>query len=445
VSADQLTFYLITFLIIVVIFLFKTFSRKLPNVGLSLVFVFSLLMNHFFGALIYALPWYTGGSGEYTYLGFEQALYGLVSFAAGSLVVGPHVTRHFLKNPRNEIIKPHPKLIIRYFQVGFVTIFLLGPFLAKLPSIRTFVTSAWFLLIIAVCLSCWKAHKEKKPHVLFSYLALSLIFPIFTTVSGGFLQSGIRAVMSIVFFVAAFFKPRLYVVIAIFVSVYLGLSLYQTYYRDRGELRAAIWYKQEPTSKRLDRMFKTLTNFELLDLRNQDQLKRIDDRLNQNEFVGKAVATLMDGHAPFAYGTTFSDAALALVPRFLWPGKPVYAGSSDVVSRYTGMFVNETTTFASGYVMEFYINFGTASVVIGFVLLGVLMRICDFMSAQHLFRGDWQSSALWYLAAFAFTETLDMIPAIVASSAATVIFCIFIHRFLLRSLSGRQVKAEGMT
>jgi len=418
------------------IMLLASFNRRMPSVGLPLAFTFNLLMNHYFGALIYALPWYPAEGYESTYLGFEQTLYGMAAFAMGSLIIAPWIIKNFAGKPSHVIIKPHPKLIERYLQIGLITYFLLGPILWKIPTIATFVQSAWNLLITSLCLLCWKAWIEKKPFLIFVYMALALLFPFFTSFNSGFLNYGVRALMAVLFFVTGFFKPRWFVVVMVIVSVYLGLSLCETYFRDRNELRENIWYGQQSTSERIGRVLWTLSNFEFLDLTNQKHLDRIDARLNQNDFVGKSVIYLGNDRETFAHGSTFTDAIIALVPRIVWPDKPVYAGSGNLVTRYTGQILSETTAWGVGYVMEFYINFGTCGVVIGFLILGILIRIFDFKAARRLVRGDWQGFTLWFLPACGLTETVDTIPSIVASVLAAVIFCIIIHHFLLRTFIG---------
>ncbi len=433
---DNLIIYLFVFAAILIVMLFASFSFKIPTAGIPLAFAFNLMMNHYFGALIYALPWYATEAYEFTYLGFEQTVYGLAAFAVGSLLAGPAVIKFFFTTRSDEIIKPHPKLIARYFQIGIVIYFVLGPTLGRIPSFGTFVQSAWNLLIVAVCLLCWKAWKAGKLNRIPVYLALAAMFPFFTSFNSGFLNYGVRALMAVLFFVVAFYRPRWVVVLMMAVSIYMGLSVCETYFRDRDELREALWYERPSLSQRVQRVLFTVSHFEFLDLSNVNHLLRIDGRLNQNDFVGKSIVYLRDGRESFAHGTTFRDAFVSLVPRFLWPNKPVYAGSSDLVMRYTGQVVSENTSFGVGYVMEFYINFGTACVVTGFLLLGILLRILDFKAAQHLVRGNWQGFTLWFLPALGFTETLDTIPAIIAASVAAIIFCLLIHRFLLSNFFG---------
>src|SRR5207245_8357339 len=68
-----------------------------------------------------------------------------------------------------------------------------------------------------------------------------------------------------------------------------------------------------------------------------DHVDRIDSRLNQNLLVGQAVTYLDQGLAEYAQGESVWNGVLALVPRAIWPGKPVAAGSAGLVSRFTGV------------------------------------------------------------------------------------------------------------
>ncbi|MCP6769100.1 hypothetical protein NL529_30065, partial [Klebsiella pneumoniae] len=87
---------------------------------------------------------------------------------------------------------------------------------------------------------------------------------------------------------------------------------------------------------------------ELFDPRNIRQLERIDERLNQNYLVGAAVRHLQDGRVDFAAGSTVSDAALNIIPRALWPDKPIGAGSGDLVAIYTGLEFSKETSVGIG-------------------------------------------------------------------------------------------------
>ena len=121
-----------------------------------------------------------------------------------------------------------------------------------------------------------------------------------------------------------------------------------TYMRDRADIRDEMWDEDSSFSQRLDRLQTTFTKFELLDFKDQDQLDRIEGRLNQNDLVGRAVSMLDSGAVDFAEGETFRQAAISVVPRIFWPSKPVTAGSPDIVSYFTGQFFAPGTSVGIG-------------------------------------------------------------------------------------------------
>src|SRR5438874_6658145 len=131
--------------------------------------------------------------------------------------------------------------------------------------------------------------------------------------------------------------------------------------RDRTEIRATVW-GGESFGNRFDQLGETAGTFEWFDATNADHLKRIDSRLNQNILVGAAVRWL-DEMGGYAHGDTLWDSLLALIPRALWPDKPIEAGSGSVVSQYTGIQFATGTSVGLGHVMEFYVNYGTVGVI----------------------------------------------------------------------------------
>ena len=88
----------------------------------------------------------------------------------------------------------------------------------------------------------------------------------------------------------------------------------------------------------------------------------------------------------FARGETIWHAIIAPVPRALWPNKPIVAGSGDLVSRYTGIMFAEGTSVGIGPVMEMYVNFGSAGVFVGFIVIGLFLGYIDFRAGESLRR-----------------------------------------------------------
>ncbi len=79
----------------------------------------------------------------------------------------------------------------------------------------------------------------------------------------------------------------------------------------------------------------------------------------------------MEIQRDFAHGKTIGDALVAgLIPRILWPDKPITGGSSDLAEKYADMIIPQGTSVGVGAISEFYINAGGTGVLTGMFLLG---------------------------------------------------------------------------
>jgi len=109
---------------------------------------------------------------------------------------------------------------------------------------------------------------------------------------------------------------------------------------------------------------------------------------------------------------------IALVPRFLWPDKPVFGGSGTIVADMTGLHLDENTSWGVGNVMEFQINFGTSGVVIGFLILGLAIGWLDFKAAAADARGDVNKLIPLFLVGVALVQPGGSIVEITGGAAA---------------------------
>ena len=139
------------------------------------------------------------------------------------------------------------------------------------------------------------------------------------------------------------------------------------------------------------------------------------------------------------------QALLAFVPRAIWPEKPVFAGSGDLVSKYTGMQFSEGTSVGIGQVMEFYINFGTAGVIVGFLIMGIIVTFIDITAGQRLWHDDWQIFALWYLTGISFLQVGGSLVEVTSSAGASIGAALLVNKALLYRFQRRQVLESGET
>lgn len=420
--------------------------KKLVSVGLPMMYLSVLSVNHWFGALISSLPWYQDADYEFVQAGFRESLHGVLAFVVASAVVAPLVysrlrARWFVGRK----LLPNQRLPVVHVLTGAVFYFLLWPLLGGVASVRTLAYSGWWLMIAGLCLISWKAWQYNRRRALLRWLMLALVFPLLTTVGQGFLGYGITAMMIVMSFAGSFYRPRWKVLVGALLSIYLGLSLFVTYLRDREELRRIVWEERESFGVRLLYIQHMITDFELFDLHNEEHLWRINARLNQNVLVGEAIDYIGNGNESFAQGSTIRDAFAAMVPRIIWPDKPMAAGSGDLVSQYTGQEFAEGTSVGIGHVMELYVNYGSTGILVGFFLLGMVLSLFDFSAGNHLRKGDWPGFVFWLLPGMGFSHVGGSFVEMTSTIICSILFCFLVNKFILPEFAGHRPMGKLLT
>jgi hypothetical protein len=259
------------------------------------------------------------------------------------------------------------------------------------------------------------------------WLVATLVLPVITVVGQGFLGYGFAAMMTIFAFVASFYRPRAAVLIAGVLLGYVGLSVYVTYMRDRRDIRAVVWTGGS-MQERFGQIGETLSTIEWFDPREPSHLDRIDVRLNQNYLVGASVAYLAGGSTGFAHGRTVWEAFIALVPRAIWPNKPVVAGSGNLVSDFTGIRFADGTSVGIGQVMEAYVNFGRTGVMVAFLLLGAIVSAADRAAYARLSRGQTSDFLVRYLPALSLLQIGGSLAEVTSSGGAALVVAMVLRR-----------------
>jgi hypothetical protein len=419
--------------------------RRIQGVGLVLGYAVNLWLIHWPGAALYVLPWYSNLPPDLVEAGFRQSTYAVLAFVAGSVLLGPAVVRRVLPARRATATPrlPEGRVETVYLLWGLFSYVVLIPAVGQTATTTAIVVAGWNMLVVGLGLACWRAWSEGRDLGFVGWMALAGCLPLVTVVSQGYLGYGTGALLAVLTFVHTFRRwPRSRLLVLGLVCAYAGLSFYGSYMRDRSLIRESVW-SGDSLSERLERVYLTVSDLEWFDPLDAQHLYRIDDRLNQNALVGMAVDHLDAGREDFAYGETLWHAAIALVPRVVWPDKPVVAGSMDLVSRYTGLRFAEDTSVGVGQVMEFYINFGTIGVVLGFVALGALLTTVDSMARRQLVSGDWLRFALWYMPGLSLLQAGWSLVDITASAGAAVVNVLLVNHVLMRLVRAAPVATPG--
>jgi hypothetical protein len=434
-TADLLVQNLINWVAIITVA--AIFQRMLPYrvVGLALTYMLGLSIIHLAGAAVHALPWFIFRDIQWTPRGFQQSLIGLGMFAVGAVVVAPLLYHLFPQPLYTQTASATPRsveerLALIYTAVGLFSQQVLSILLRELPTVTALVTVTNQLLIVGIALGALLTWQQKRWKQLALWACAALYLPLQSIIFQGFLGFGVIALLTIAIFVISSGRIGWQTAVILLIAAFAGISLYVTYARDRSDIRNTVWGNQA-LGARVAQLYVTLSNFEWFDPQNQEHLRYIDLRLNQNSLVGLAVYNLSLGYHTYAEGETLWEAMLALAPRALWPDKPVQAGSPEIVSAFTGLEFAEGTSVGIGQVLEFYINFGTSGVIVGFLLLGIVVGLFDLIAGWALSQGRQRSFLFWYLAGLGLLQPGGSLVEVTASMLAGFVTAVIVSRALV--------------
>jgi len=417
------------------------------SAGLPLAYFLGLSLIHVPGAILYL----DADEGNVTKVGFEQTIIGMVAFLAGVIVA----RYAFVRPPgrqasagQSEDFTPRrftvlDRLALLYLIVGGIVSFAALKLAASIPSATAVVAPLGSLIVVGACLRLWVAIESRNGLKFWCTMALLPVLPLVTLIQGGFLGAGTVWALGVVTFLLGQSKKRLVYFLLAPVVFFGGLSVFVNYMAARQEIRQLVWYQQASIGDRLSRVTDSFRNFEWLNLSNFRHRQAIDDRLNQNAFIGVAVERLELGTVEYAYGDTLGKVAMGLIPRVFWPDKPAVGGGGSVVHDFTGIELAEGTSFGAGQVFEFYVNFGSLGVIGGFLLYGWLIGRMDLSVIKYLRQGDQRRFLLWFLTCLALLKPGDNLLEIVLGTISAAITGYSIGYLLPRRWATRDIPCEG--
>lgn len=403
-------------------------QKRWPSAGLPLAYFLGLSLIHVPGALLYIDSDEWTSQALWTRNGFEQTVIGMVAFLIAVMIARHMASRQYRsrqasfikKDFNNQSVAELDRLALIYLSVGAVSNFILLPVLGGVATVTAVIASLASLVVIGACLRLWVASESRNRSKFWSTIVLLPLLPLTTVVQGGFIGLATYWVLTIVAFVIAQSKHRLGYFLLAPVVTFVGLSVFVSYMGVRTDIRGLVWYQQVPIEERIQGVTeKIFENLAWVDFQNFSHRSAIHDRLNQNWFVGLAMARLESGKVEYEKGAILGDMIVGLIPRAIWPDKPVIGGGGHVFSDLTGLKVAEGTTFGAGQVLEFYANLGTWGVIGGFVLYGLLFGWMDWWIIEALYQGDQKRFLFWFLTCAALLQpgsnVLEIFVGLVAS------------------------------
>ena len=404
----------------------RSYKTRYPGVGLLLCYCMQLGLIHFTGGLLQLLPWYTSITRSDTLRGFPITGYALLGLFAGYVIAQPGVLRRSRPGVRDQApVLRSPEIGWTCIGVGLVSYFgMMGSSFSG-ASITAVVANGLSLAAIGFCFEWWFYYRLGLRQLAWNIAAGIFILPILTVMLLGFLGFGINAVFVLGAFIAVSGVPRRTILVGGAVLGFGLLSMWGVYMGMRAQIRDSVW-GSEAFEKRIDVVTENAQNkWEFFNWADNSQLDKIDGRLNQNYLLGAAVSELEVGHVKFAEGETLENMLFAMIPRIIWTNKPFYAGSGMLVTRFTGIEFDASTSVGIGHVMELYVNYGKPGVVIGFMLIGMLLTVLDIAAAEYLHVGRLEPFLLCFVAGTTFLTRGGVLavkpPAFIGSMALTLL------------------------
>lgn len=418
------------------------------TVYLPLAYLAGFALLYLPGAALYIDPVYWHYDRQVVWDGFFMSTIGVAFFVVGALIAtfwlnlrtgGVPSSLRPVSFFENEQLQSIARLLVI---CGFVSYFFIFPVLGRVSTVSSIVSGLNQLSVIGVCLGIWAAHQRGDKQSFRRWYLLAFMFPFIKLVNQGFLGFGVRDLIIVTCFVFVLKKISIKVYLTTFVFGFLALSFYVSYMRDRDVLREMMWYHSADLGTRVEQVGKMFVNFEFFDTDNHEHLFLVDKRLNQNQIVGEAVRSLESGRIDYANGETVFAALVALVPRAIWPDKPYVGGGMGIVEKYTELEFVEGTSVGTGQVFEFYINYGTTGVVVGFLILGFFISYSDRKAGIALHRNDLKGFIIWFLPALGFLQAggnLAEVTTTVGASIGSAYLVVYGFRRHLKKKTNQQL------
>jgi len=393
------------------------------SAGLPLAYFWGLSLIHTPGALLYMDTRSWLSKAQWTQSGFEQTVIGMVAFVVGvvlarSISRPTYAQRSFM---RSVDLRSLDKLGLIYLCCGIAS-FMAMQFLGRIPSVASIIAALGSLMIVGTCLRLWVANRMQNSAKWWKTAIILPLFPLITLLREGFIGFGTYWMLSaICFAINQSRRARLSSYFLAPIVVFFGLSVFVNYMESRTEFRQLVWVQHAGFEDRIDRVANMFRNFQFLDFSNPKQVEAIDGRLNQNVLVGLAIERLKSGAVDYASGATIAQTVLGLIPRALWPGKPAVGGGGYIVTHFTGTEFAEGTSVGAGQVLEFYVNFGTTGVIVGFFVFGWLLAKIDLRVVDGLSTGDQGAFVCWFMVGLAMLQPGGNLLEIVVTMASSAI------------------------
>lgn len=312
-------------------------------------------------------------------------------------------------------------------------------FLLFIPTIGAVLSQAGFLVDTGMLMLLIQSRFSGKTKGLILASALYIFkYFVFAAVSGhaGWLFINGIIIISIWQFAIKFQVSRIPGVVAIGLLMFIPVTIWL---QGRQVLRTAI----EDQASLSTTLWMTLDVFMKPP---EESISLIEMYRNRGDYSDLMAATLTHTpiFEPFAMGETYWLTIISVVPRAVWPDKPLIMGGSKTVTRFSGIQFGATTSVAMNYMFEMYVNFGYTGVVLGMTLLGLFLAkmesLCYTIGIRNILFEVLTIHLGWVICIFS-----DKIYEAVGTSLSAIVLILIVYHIAIwamkRSKFARHIRS----
>lgn len=423
------SFFIAVWLVGLVALMWETI-RKRCN-AFTLVFAALLSINYLPAGMLLWVDSYEYTPKNWNYTGLVLSTAAFVALLAGHLAMAFALRSQSrwcdqAFDGASHFASAQPKAIRSVAVIGLLlsACVVVFPGLLGLPGLRGIVAAFYNFLVPSYCLFAIAVFREQGRLPLSFYL-YPIAFMLLTVASSGYLGIGASfAIGSFAMLCGQRLMPRK-MLLFLPVAIFLGLSLYINYMRERGDIRQQVW-GGATFERRVDSTLNIFNGFEFFDSNNHQHLRTVDERLNQNFLLGALAERLDRNQVELLGGESIKLALVAWIPRVLWPEKPVVAGGGSYVADGTGLDFDKDTSVGMWLIFEMIYNYGVYPMVGFFLFLGAFLRWLDFKAQQHLAGGRFTRWLSLCAVGYAFASSSAAFSELAGTLAALVFASLFL-------------------
>lgn len=348
-----------------------TVLRRESYFGLPLAYLLALVIIHLPGAVVMAIS-QSAAVQEFqkSVTGFRIATTGIAAYSVGVFLFGRRKRVAVASRETEQTVAS------RGFMMLGVCATLLFPFVVGVPTLGALVRQAGFSWVLSSAIMLKASIATKNYRSAAMWMALISCYPLYTLLFTGFLAGASFTLMLALCPALLLLRKTSRILLALLAYFFVFITAFVNYMANRDAIRDVVW-SGASLSDRVETIITGFTELLAPSLDDYSQIFGVLERLNQNYFLGIAAERLDSGAISYLHGSTIIDAMLSLVPRALWSEKPIFAGSGSLVRDATGLMLSDISAWGVGNVMELYLNFGYAGVVLGFLLIAKLFCLLD--------------------------------------------------------------------